>query len=306
MIAGNQHDYAIRALRQDIADILRLMKLSYEAIICIDTEQRVVVFSDGARQMFGYSVSEVIGAPLERLLPAVDRPYLAEFCQSREEARQIRPAEAMYGIRKNGRAFPVEASLYRFHYGGTQTLTLVLRDVSERAALERRLTFLAEHDPLTGLPNRRLFNDRLATAIARAQRNAHSVALLYVDVDDFKRINDRFGHAAGDVFLQRIVDRLAGSLRESDTIARIGGDEFAVVLEGAPTAGDAESVAAVLQRALDSAIMLDEGQVSASVSVGIALYPQHGQSADELLQAADRAMYESKAERSVRARIDAA
>ena len=175
------------------------------------------------------------------------------------------------------------------------------QEVVERKQAEARAAHLASHDPLTSLPNRRLFLDRLQNAIGRAARHGGNFALFYIDVDQFKPVNDQHGHHAGDVLLQAIAGRLALAVREVDMVARLGGDEFAAIMEG-PI--DAQSAAAMAERLSASVAapyrlaLADQPQpldVAVGVSVGIALFPGHARDLDGLVRAADGAMYRAKA-----------
>lgn len=174
---------------------------------------------------------------------------------------------------------------------GVAIAVVVIRTVRERGA---RDAYLATHDPLTGLPNRTLLMDRLRHAIHRAERQQALVGLMFIDLDRFKAINDSFGHAAGDKVLITVASRVDGQLRKSDTLARLSGDEFVALLEELPDTASIESTA---QRIVDSCaapVRVDDHDIPVSVSVGIALYPQHGRSYDELLSRGDTAMYLSK------------
>jgi len=162
---------------------------------------------------------------------------------------------------------------------------------AERARYEH----LAGHDPLTGLPNRRLFQDRLTRALARANRRDGHVGLIYVDMDEFKEVNDRYGHAVGDALLRAVATRLHDTVREEDTVARLGGDEFAVVLSELTTAADATEVADKLGSALSDPFQHDAVELRVSASIGCAVYPTDGADADDLMRAADAAMYRGKA-----------
>jgi diguanylate cyclase (GGDEF)-like protein len=167
-------------------------------------------------------------------------------------------------------------------------------DVTERRAVERRIEHLAFHDGLTGLPNRSLLEDRLAQAIASAERHGHSFAVLFVDLDGFKEVNDRYGHDRGDEFLKDMARRLAGAVRGGDTVARMGGDEFVLLL--AQVSGRAEVTAAVdrLLEMFRQPILVGEATVSVTASIGAALYPEDEVNGDTLLRHADVAMYHTK------------
>jgi diguanylate cyclase (GGDEF)-like protein len=165
----------------------------------------------------------------------------------------------------------------------------------ESALDPRRMSYLARYDQLTGLINRTLFADRLQGAVARARRDGGLVALMFLDMDDFKDVNDRYGHAAGDSLLRQAAERLVSSVRESDTVARLGGDEFTVILEGGHRVEDAGRVATKVISALSTPYQLGHHEVVVTCSIGIATYPIDGDNVDELLKGADIAMYSAKA-----------
>jgi diguanylate cyclase (GGDEF)-like protein/PAS domain S-box-containing protein len=164
----------------------------------------------------------------------------------------------------------------------------------ERKRLHNRLEHAARYDELTDLPNRSLLADRLATALARARRHEEHLALLYIDLDKFKPVNDQLGHAAGDLLLQEMARRLRACVREIDTVARIGGDEFVVLLERTDLPQDAQAVAAKIRAALRETFVVEGHMLRMEASVGIALYPHHGETADHLMRYADEQMYLAK------------
>jgi diguanylate cyclase (GGDEF)-like protein/PAS domain S-box-containing protein len=164
----------------------------------------------------------------------------------------------------------------------------------ERRRLNDELMHAARYDELTGLPNRRLFRDRMRSALARTRRHDGRIALLYVDIDDFKQINDSLGHTAGDQLLGEIGHRLQQCVREEDTVARLGGDEFVVLLEEIQAPDDASLVADKILAAINHPVHLDGHLVCVQSSIGIALYPEDGESAEQLLKHADMMMYEDK------------
>ena len=173
-------------------------------------------------------------------------------------------------------------------------IVAVSRDITERKETEERLLYLANYDSLTGLPNRALFRDRLRRAIARAQRNETRVALLFLDLDRFKNINDSLGHHAGDQLLRGVARRLKQYARKGDTVARLGGDEFTVILEGIANADDAAHVASKILELMEPAYKLDGHEVVATPSIGITIYPDDAADMRTLLKNADTAMYRSK------------
>jgi diguanylate cyclase (GGDEF)-like protein/PAS domain S-box-containing protein len=203
----------------------------------------------------------------------------------------------LWQIRKDGEEFLCwlelsevrDAQGLRTHYVG------VLTDITDRKRAEQELRYLANYDTLTGLPNRTLLGERLGHAIIRARRNGRKVAVLFLDLDRFKHVNDSMGHAAGDRMLKAAGSRLRNSVREADTVARLGGDEFTVILEDVVEPGEGEAVALKLLEAFTEPLELDTNQeVVISPSIGIALYPDHGMVPTDLLKFADTAMYQAK------------
>jgi diguanylate cyclase (GGDEF)-like protein len=164
----------------------------------------------------------------------------------------------------------------------------------ERGQLKAELLRAAQYDELTSLPNRRLFHDRLNTALARSRRKQSRMALLYIDIDDFKHVNDTLGHAAGDVLLQHIARRLEACVRKADTVARLGGDEFVVILEEVHGPEDARAVADKIRTALWEGTEIDLSVLHTEASIGVAIYPDNGTDAEALLKHADGGMYREK------------
>lgn len=163
-----------------------------------------------------------------------------------------------------------------------------------RFGSESRLRYIAQHDKLTGLASRELFSDRLEQAMAMARRHHSSFAVLYLDLDEFKPINDQYGHDAGDALLQNVADRLHHCVREVDTVARIGGDEFAIILVEIETAADAELVAEKMIQVFNTKFRINGCDCRISASIGIAVYPSDSEHAEDLVRCADKAMYRAK------------
>ena len=179
--------------------------------------------------------------------------------------------------------------------GRTTRVACIARDVTQHRLQQVRMSHLAYHDPLTNLPNRALLLDRLSLAVAQAQRNFSRLAVMFIDIDRFKEINDSLGHLAGDMLLRTVATRLRSILREADTVARMGGDEFVILLSTISGHGDPRLVAEKLMRVVSAPIELDGHRVDVTASVGISLLPQHGRQPDELLKHADSALYRAKA-----------
>ena len=169
----------------------------------------------------------------------------------------------------------------------------------ERQQLQQQMHFMAMHDELTRLPNRRLFHDRLQTAFARALRQQGRLSLLFLDLDNFKLVNDQHGHACGDLLLQAVAGKIKDCLRESDTLARLGGDEFVILVEHHTLDSDVACIERKIHLALAAPVHLGDGrQLPVAVSVGVAHYPEHGETMQQLLRHADRAMYDAKSSRT--------
>ncbi|MGO9180541.1 MAG: diguanylate cyclase domain-containing protein [Candidatus Limnocylindrales bacterium] len=172
----------------------------------------------------------------------------------------------------------------------------ITREINEMRQAEVALQHLATHDPLTDLPNRFLMVDRLTQLLSRARRYGSAFAILFMDIDRFKDVNDSYGHEFGDRVLRAVAQRLTSAVRQNDTVARIGGDEFVIILETAQGAQAADTVAQHVHRALRRPLTLEHRRVRVTVSIGISMYPQHGEDVDTLLRAADSAMYLAKKE----------
>jgi diguanylate cyclase (GGDEF)-like protein/PAS domain S-box-containing protein len=170
----------------------------------------------------------------------------------------------------------------------------ITREINELKRAELDLQYLATHDLLTSLPNRYLLLDRMEQTIRRARRNQIVFAVLYIDLDGFKKINDRYGHDIGDQVLKQVAERLTANVRESDTVARMGGDEFTIILDAIKKPGDAMRVAQKIRAKIETGFDVFANQVKVTASIGISLYPTHGMDAATLLKAADHAMYQAK------------
>lgn len=182
-----------------------------------------------------------------------------------------------------------EADMELLQFVSTQIATAIVRKI-----MQTRLEYMAQYDQLTGLPNRELFVDRLRVALTRAKRNKTLLALLFVDLENFKSVNDTLGHAAGDDLLQLVAGRLNKNVRAADTVARLGGDEFVVLLEGVSDEENAAFCVEKIRKAFVELFEIDRHKMAISPSIGVALYPAHGENEDQLLKYADQAMYEDK------------
>jgi diguanylate cyclase (GGDEF)-like protein/PAS domain S-box-containing protein len=264
------------------------------AMIVHDIEGRIELWNRAAERLFGWTQAEVLGRAAPYDLPA-----------ARDEATQLRrrlfSGEAISGAeavltRKDGRTIDVllSASLVSAGAGEPARCLTIISDNSERKQAESDLRFVATHDSLTGLSNRAMFAERVQQALAQAHRHDGRVAVLFIDLDGFKLVNDMHGHDAGDALLAHLADRLRGCMREGDTLGRVSGDEFVVLIEG--FAADTQLVE-VARKILDMVALpfpVREGACSVTASIGIATYPHDGRDAAGLLKHADLAMYRAK------------
>ena len=198
--------------------------------------------------------------------------------------------------RKDGSKVWLRGSAGALHSADGKVLYYVgaVEDITEQKLLEEQVRYLAYFDALTGLPNRTLFQDRLAKALASARRRREKVALLFLDLDRFKTINDSLGHSAGDLLLKEVAERLKKWAREQDTVARLGGDEFVIVLTGVKDVADAAIAADRLMKTMSTKFMVQGHLLSASCSLGISVFPDHGRDGEALIKNADAAMYCAK------------
>jgi diguanylate cyclase (GGDEF)-like protein/PAS domain S-box-containing protein len=262
-----------------------------QGLAVLDEAGRIAFANEAFARLHAWPAAEHLGG---RALRELYDPEEA----ARVENDGLRPALAgrrwqgeATGRRGDGSAFPQEV-LFLPLAGGR--VALAVRDLTEERLAAERTAGLVYRDPLTGLPNRRLFEDRLAIALAQAHRYRHRLAVVFLDLDRFKQVNDTLGHAAGDALLKSVAQRLAGTVREGDTVARLAGDEFTLLLPGIHYAEDLAVVSRKLQEAMRRPHAIDGHDVRVTASGGISLYPEDGEAAEPLLRAADAAMYRAK------------
>jgi diguanylate cyclase (GGDEF)-like protein/PAS domain S-box-containing protein len=284
-----------RGEMQDRETHLRtLIDTSPIAVIQVDHAGAVRLWNPAAEKLLGYALEEVHGKPLG-LVPDDRLEDFRVLLERVEDHGTVLNVDSL-AQRKGGRDIEVSISAASMKGPDGHTgITIFIEDVTQRQEFMRELEFRALHDALTQLPNRTLLNDRLTQEIRNCERNGNGLALLLGDLDDFKAVNDTFGHEAGDELLRQIGKRFQQQVRGTDTVARLGGDEFAIVLPGATPAG-AVRVAKTLIDSLREPFEIDtQGQrVDAAASFGIVMYPSHGRDAGTLLRLADIAMYAAK------------
>ncbi|MET0119132.1 MAG: diguanylate cyclase [Sedimenticola sp.] len=293
-----------------------------DGLITIDEKGTIQSCNRAVLQLFGYEQAELLGQNVSLLMPEPFRSqhdqYLGNY-RTTGEAKIIGIGRELPGLHKDGSQFPLELGVTSIELSKQRIFVGVLHDITDRKKaeesqrqamqeLERRveertvelrlankaLTRLANYDSLTGLPNRTLFSERLKMAMAHARRNRCRIALLFMDLDGFKEVNDRHGHESGDLVLQETAKRLKNCLREEDTVGRMGGDEFTVILNNLADREDATGVAEKLIQAIDEPYEIANEIQQIGISIGVAIYPEDTDVMDTLMQYADDAMYRVK------------
>jgi diguanylate cyclase (GGDEF)-like protein/PAS domain S-box-containing protein len=277
-----------------------VLKSAGEGIFGLDLDGNATFVNPAAARMTGWEAKELVGRPQHSLLHHTKpdgTPYPEEECPIyaalKTGAAHSRDDEVFW--RKDGTSFPVEyISTPILQDGEVVGAVVTFKDITQRKALEEQLHYQALHDPLTGLPNRALFMDRLERALTRANRHGGRVAVLFMDLDNFKVINDSLGHKAGDQLLAAVAERLRACLRPEDTAARLGGDEFTILVEDVASAGEVVRIAERIAHMLQPPFALEEQEVFATASTGIALSSSAQEQPADLLRHADLAMYRAK------------
>jgi diguanylate cyclase (GGDEF)-like protein/PAS domain S-box-containing protein len=272
-------------------DILRTIQ---DAVVLLDRDHRVVNVNPAAEQLFGAAGEEMVGSEMDSVFDN-EGPEAALALRAQLDHDRADPIDVTLR-NESGRRVPtsISCSRIRDEHGQNVGTVLVLRDITSQKRIEEELRFTATHDPLTGLPNRALFQDRLLQAIERGERSESLFAVLLVDLDKFKDINDSLGHDVGDAVLQEVGRRLQHAVRAVDTVSRLAGDEFLIILEDLD---DPSGVNIVIQRVLkllSLPISVREHRILSTASIGVSLFPADGSSAQVLLQKADLALYNCK------------
>ncbi|MBC7917394.1 MAG: PAS domain S-box protein [Rhodoferax sp.] len=290
------------ALRESALHTQSILDNMVDGVVTIDAQGMVQSFNQAASTIFGYTPQEVIGHSASIFLAEPEHrsdpnylPYrFDEIAQGRSSI-----ARAVEVARKDGSLFPIHLSMSRIYREGQATLIAIVRDITQQRHDEEEIRRLAFYDPLTGLPNRRLLMDHLKLAMTTSARNGKRGALMLLDLDHFKLLNDTQGHDVGDLLLQQVATRLQSCVRDGDTVARLGGDEFVVLLEALSphsheAAPHAEAIASKLLDAFLPAFYLNGNSYTSTTSIGIVVFLGDEESMDDLLKKADLAMYQGK------------
>ncbi|MBI2381777.1 MAG: EAL domain-containing protein [Gammaproteobacteria bacterium] len=297
MVGTNSDITARKAGEDQLSLAARVFEHSHDAILIADSQWRTLSVNRAFTALSGYTSSEVVGCRPHFLVETHQPPEFFATVKSALQRRQFWAGEVI-NVHADGHELYVDESIIAVpdDRGGFSHYIIIASDISERREHQARIEFLAHYDALTGLPNRSLMQDRLGLALTQAERDGCQVGVLFFDLDRFKNINDSLGHHLGDRLLQAVAERVRGILREGDTVARQGGDEFVLILPRIQHGRDAAKVAAKLCRAMRAPVDLDGHQLLVTPSVGIALFPQDGRDVASLVKNADAAMYHAKAQ----------
>lgn len=278
------------------ARLVEFLESANDLIFSIKPDGQFLYANRAWERVLGYDRNKLSALSLEDVINADMRIKCKAEIEKATNGEQVEPLEGCL-ITVKGEAVDVEGTITcSFKNNVAGAVWVICRDISSRKKAQEQLYFMAHHDQLTGLPNRLFFADRLRQAQALAKREKHLCGVLYLDLDRFKIINDTLGHAVGDLLLQEVGKRLSSCVREVDTVARIGGDEFAIVLVNLNVAADAEQVASKILKVLAKPVQAEEHELYITTSIGISIYPMHHDDPESLLKKSDAAMYQAKAQ----------
>ncbi|WP_259054569.1 sensor domain-containing protein [Methylohalomonas lacus] len=298
---GGKNDITESKLQQArLTQQAELLDKAHDAIIIRDMDNHVSFWNKGAERLYGWTAEEVAGRHLEEFLYEDTKGFrtaMEELQKNGEWRGELEP------IHKNGKRLIIEAhwTLIQDDAGYPESILAINTDITQRKAAEHEIQYLAFYDQLTQLPNRQLMLDRLQRAINATSRNGQHGALLFIDLDNFKILNDTLGHDIGDLLLQQVAQRLTTCIRESDSLSRLGGDEFVVMLENLggdslEAASQAETIGEKILAALNESYSLSDYEHQCTPSIGITLFSNQEHNMDELQKRADLAMYQAKGE----------
>ncbi len=288
-------DKALRSSESSLRLAYKVIEASHDAVMITDARGIIQSVNPSFCKLTGYSMNEAIGQTPNLLSSGQHDESFYQQMWQRLQQQGYWQGE-IWNRRKNGEIYPewLSISAVRDENGAINQYAAIFSDITERKKREQKIHELAYFDELTGLANRRLFQDRLEQALANAKRHNHQLAVLFLDLDLFKRINDTLGHQAGDEALRQVAKRLQKASRAGESVARLGGDEFTMLVPECDGVHDIEKLAQRIVAQFDLPFQIQQNELVLTTSLGISIYPQHGADAGELLKFADAAMYQAK------------
>jgi len=288
-------DKALRTSETSLRLAYKVIEASHDAVMITDAKGIIQSVNPSFCKLTGYSADEALGQTPSLLSSGQhDQLFYQQMWQGLQQQGYWQGE--IWNKRKNGEIYPewLSISAVRNDQGAINQYAAIFSDITERKKREQKIHELAYFDELTGLANRRLFQDRLEQALANAKRHHHQLAVLFLDLDLFKRINDTLGHQAGDEALRQVAKRLQKASRAGESVARLGGDEFTMLVPECETKEEIVKLAQRIVAQFELPFQIQQNELALTTSVGISIYPQHGHTASELLKCADAAMYQAK------------
>lgn len=285
----SRHRRAEAALRESEERLAKFMQASAEGIV-FHQGGIITDANPPLLELVGHTLESMMGRPALEFVAPEQRPVVAEVMAAGRETRYETAVQ-----HREGHVIPVEFIVRTMAVRGAPQRMTIVRDIRDRLDAQARIRHLAHHDALTGLPNRAAFIERAGQLLDEARVLGRRLAVLFVDLDHFKRVNDSLGHPVGDTLLRTVAGRITGTLREADLVSRFGGDEFVLLLQGPASEAAVAEVAGKLVAAVGAPLEVSGVSISVTPSIGVALFPAHGESAEELIKHADTAMYVAKA-----------
>jgi len=282
----------------------KILEHIHDSVIAVDLDGKILSFNKGSTKLLNYTEDEIIGQPIYKIYSNENDVCVRDLLVQLKQKEEIENFEA-YLVKKDGSKVICDISLSLLRDDDCKIVGVIgySQDITDKKIVEAqlkeqkdKLEYLAHHDPLTNLPNRALFNDRLSQSIAYAQRNSKQFALLFVDLDQFKQINDSLGHDIGDKVLIEAAKRLKNSIRLEDTLSRLGGDEFTIILKDISEPHDVSNVCQKIIESIKKPIHIGTHSLYISASIGVSMYPKDSEAIEDLIKFADAAMYKAKEE----------
>ena len=263
-------------------------------IMTLNEKMSILFANIEAMKIFGYATGNLDGTKFTKLFHKSNKIELENILSETNNSIKEKPIVELTAIHMDNSAFPIELSITINKFNDETLITVIIRDITESKKNEENLKYQAYFDQLTEIPNRTLFSDRAENAMNQAKRSNEGLAIIFIDLDGFKNINDTYGHEVGDIFLKNIAKRFIRSARKSDTVSRRGGDEFTILMPRIKNTEDAAYLAERILESNEEPIVINKTSIYPKTSIGISVYPDDGDTVEILIEKADQAMYCAK------------